>query len=247
MLGSENVSIWSVPERQGRGPRPAYSRAQITETAVRIADTDGLEAASMRRIAAELGTGAMSLYRYVPSRDNLIELMYDHVIGLMGVPDRPTGDWRADLTLVAHNSRATLLHHPWVSGLNRSRPTHGPNQLRLMEFALGALDVGIPIDEILTLIAMLTGYVERTVRGELEWIRERERSGLTPEQWMRQGRSRVRELIASGNYPMFNRVIIDAQLPHMTSDEQFEYGLNRVLDCIACALPGASACSHPRK
>lgn len=102
---------------------------------------------------------------------------------------------------------------------------------------LGALDVGISIDEILTLLDMVNGYVERSVRGEIEWIREMERSGLTPEQWMMQSGPHVRELMNSGDHPMFNRIIKDARLPHMTGDEKFRFGLDRVLDCIAGVLP----------
>ncbi|MFD0690169.1 TetR/AcrR family transcriptional regulator [Actinomadura fibrosa] len=232
-----HAAIWLVPERQGRGPRPAYSRAQITEAAIRIADADGIEAASMRRIAAELGTGAMSLYRYVPSRDDLIELMVDRVLGEDEIPERPSGDWRADLTLIAVSTRATWRRHPWLAGLHRARPAFGPNQLRLIEFALGALDIGIPIDESLTLLNMLNGYVERTVRAEIEWTREKERSGLTPERLMAESGPYVRRLMDSGDYPMFTRIIKEARIPHMTGDEQFRYGLNRVLDCIAGALP----------
>jgi AcrR family transcriptional regulator len=232
----EAVSIFAVPERQGRGPKPAYSRAQITEAAVRIADADGLEAASMRRIAAELGTGAMSLYRYVPSRDDLIELMYDHVIGALDIPDRPTGDWRADLRLVARNTRRAWLAHPWIADLHRPRPTFGPNQLRLIEFGLGALDVGIPVDDIVTLVNMLNGYVVMTVRAEIEWDRERRRSGLTMQDLMRQNSPYVRRLIDSGEHPMFARVVTEAALPHMDPDAQFAYGLERVLDCIASCL-----------
>ncbi|MGP4028154.1 TetR/AcrR family transcriptional regulator [Actinomadura sp. 3N407] len=237
MSGGEHVSIWSIPERQGRGPRPAYSRAQITEAAVRIADADGLEAASMRRIAAELGTGAMSLYRYVPSRDDLIELMADHVLTEMDVPARPTGDWRADLTLIAENTRAMWLRHAWLAGLHRPRATFGPNRLRLVEFAIGALDVGVPIDDALTLLDMLNGYVEHVVRGEIEWERENRRSGITPELWMTRSGPYVRELLDTGAHPMFERVIRDARLPHMTGEERFRHGLERVLDCIAGALP----------
>jgi AcrR family transcriptional regulator len=235
--GEQHVSIWSVPERQGRGPRPAYSRAQITEAAIRIADAEGLEAASMRRIAADLGTGAMSLYRYVPSRDDLIELMVDHALLEMDVPERPTGDWRADLTLIAENTRAVWLRHPWLAGLVRPRATLGPNRLRLLEFAFGALDVGIPIDDMLTLLDMLNGYVERTVRGEIEWTREMRQSGMTPERWMMVSAPYVRELLGTGRYPMFERIVVDARLPHMSSEEQFRYGLGRVLDCIAAILP----------
>ncbi|MFE9099431.1 TetR/AcrR family transcriptional regulator [Actinomadura geliboluensis] len=235
--GEQHVSIWSVPERQGRGPRPAYSRAQITEAAIRIADADGLEAASMRRIAADLGTGAMSLYRYVPSRDDLLELMVDHALLELDIPDRPSGDWRADLTLIAENTRAVWLRHPWLAGLHRPRATMGPNRLRLLEFAFGALDVGIPIDQMLTLLDMLNGYVERVVRGEIEWMREMRQSGMTPERWMLHSGPYVQELLGTGRYPMFERIVMDARLPHMSAEEQFRYGLDRVLDCIGGVLP----------
>lgn len=244
--GEQHVSIWSMPERQGRGPRPAYSRAQITEAAIRIADAEGLEAASMRRIAADLGTGAMSLYRYVPSRDDLIDLMIDHALLEMDTPDRPTGDWRADLTLIAENTRAVWRRHPWLAGLHRPRITLGPNRLRLLEFAFGVLDVGIPIDKMLILLDMLNGYVERVVRGEIEWTREMQENGMTPERWMMQSAPYVRELLDTGRYPMFERIVRDARLPHMDREEQFRYGLDRVLDCIAGALP-PSAARHPRQ
>ncbi|MFA1543655.1 TetR/AcrR family transcriptional regulator [Actinomadura monticuli] len=238
MAGAERqVSIWSVPERQGRGPRPAYSRAQITEAAIRIADADGLEAASMRRIAADLGTGAMSLYRYVPSRDDLLDLMIDHVLLEADIPAHPSGDWRADLTLIAESTRRMWLRHPWLAGQQRPRAAFGPNRLRLLEFAFGALDVGIPVDEMFILLDMLNGYVERVVRGEIEWAREMRQSGLTPERWMLDSAPYVRELLDSGRYPMFRRIVVDARLPHMTPEEQFRYGLDRVLDCIAGALP----------
>ncbi|WP_309237259.1 TetR/AcrR family transcriptional regulator [Actinomadura sp. BRA 177] len=230
-------SIWSIPEGQGRGSRPAYSRAQITGAAIRIADADGLDAASMRRIAADLGTGAMSLYRYVPSRDDLIELMIDHVLLEADVPERPTGDWRADLTLIAENTRRMWLRHPWLAGLQRPRATFGPNRMRLLEFAFGALDVGFPIDEIFILLDMLNGYVERVVRGEIEWAREMRQSGMTPQRWMTESAPYVRELLGTGRYPMFERIVMDARLPHMSAEEQFRYGLDRVLDCIAAARP----------
>lgn len=235
--GEQHVSIWSIPERQGRGPRPAFSRAQITEAAIRIADAEGLEAASMRRIAADLGTGAMSLYRYVPSREDLVELMADHVLLEMGIPERPSGDWRADLTLVAENTRAVWLRHTWLAGLLRPRATLGPNRLRLVEFAFGALDVGIPIDDMLTLLEILNGYVEHAVRGEIAWTREMRQSGMTPERWMTQSAPYVRELLDSGRHPMFERVVRDARMPHLSGEEQFRCGLERVLDCIAGALP----------
>jgi AcrR family transcriptional regulator len=239
---SEYVNIWMRPERPARGPRPAYSRAQITRAAVRIADAEGLDAASMRRIAAEIGTGAMSLYRYVPSRDDLIDLMLDHVHGELDLPGTPSGDWRADLTLLAGRLRAASLRHPWFAEAARARPDAlGPGALRTLEFGLGALDVGLPIDDILILFGLLTAHVDNTVRQELAWEETRRRSGMTREQWMLRSSPYVQRLIASGEHPMFTRVVKDARQPHMGPEAAFRYGLERVLDCIEAALPTVPA------
>jgi AcrR family transcriptional regulator len=237
--GSEYVNIWMRPERPARGPRPAYSRAQITEAAVRIADAEGLEAASMRRIAAEIGTGAMSLYRYVPSRDDLLELMVDHVIGELDLPERPSGDWRADLTLLAERTRAMRLRHPWMSETRRARSAFGPNQLRMLEFGMGTLDVGIPIDDIMILVGLVTGYVDNAVQEQMAWEAEWRRSGISKENWMGRSAPYVHQLISSGQHPMLARIVMDARQPHMDPEAGFRYGLERVLDCVQAALPSA--------
>jgi hypothetical protein len=75
------VSIWEVPEYGGRGPRPKHSRAAIAGAAVSVADTEGIDAVTMRRVAAGLGMATMSLYNYVPSKEHLIQLMIDQVSG----------------------------------------------------------------------------------------------------------------------------------------------------------------------
>lgn len=237
MSDAEYVNIWMRPERPARGPKPAYSRAQITEAAVRIADAEGLEAATMRRIAAEIGAGAMSLYRYVPSRDDLIDLMADRLQGEIDVEGMPSGDWRADLTRYAHGLRAMWLRHPWIATVHRSRPSFGPNQLRLIEGAAGALDAHVPIDENLALMGILNGYVEGAVRDEISWAEEVRRSGLSEPEWMARSFPRVQQLIASGEYPIFAKIVTEARQLHLSRDDQFRYGLERILDCIAAALP----------
>jgi AcrR family transcriptional regulator len=236
--GDGYVTIWMRPERPARGPRPAYSRAQITEAAVRIADAEGLDAASMRRIAAEIGTGAMSLYRYVPSRDELLELMIDHVIGEQDLPAEPSGDWRADLTLLAEGARAMGLRHPWYTEAERGRPSlGGPNQLRLLEFGMSAVDLGQPVDDILILFGLLLGYVQNSLRQELAWDELRRRSGMTRQAWMYRSSAYAQQLIDSGEHPMFTRIVKEARQPHMDPDAAFRYGLERVLDCIQALLP----------
>jgi len=74
--------IWARPERRGRGPAPSLRREDIAKEAVKIADADGIEAVSMRSLAAALGVGATSLYRYVESKEEVIDLMVDHTFGV---------------------------------------------------------------------------------------------------------------------------------------------------------------------
>ncbi|MFG3253304.1 TetR/AcrR family transcriptional regulator [Streptomyces sp. NPDC048172] len=237
MPDAEYVNIWMRPERATYGPTPVYSRAKITEAAVRIADAEGLEAATMRRIAADIGTGAMSLYRYVPNRENLVELMADQVMGEIDVTDMPSGDWRADLTRYADEQRAMWMRHPWIATVQRSLPSFGPNQLVLVERLMGVLDPFIPIDENLSLVALLSSYVESTVREEISTARGIRRSGLSESEWMERSYPYIDRLVKSGEYPIFTKVVMEARQPHLSRDDQFRNGLKRVLDCIAAALP----------
>lgn len=240
MTGAEYMNIWMRPERPARGPKPAYSRPQIADAAVRIADAEGLQAATMRRIAAEIGAGAMSLYRYVPSRDDLIELMTDRLMGEIDVEGLPSGDWRADLARYANGLRAMWLRHPWIATVHRSLPSFGPNHLLLIERVMGALDAHVSIDGNLALMAILNGYIEGAVRDEVSWAEEVRRSGLSEPEWLARSYPRIHQLLASGGYPIFSRIVMEARQPRLTRDGQFRYGLERVLDCIAAALPPAA-------
>ncbi|MFD8702840.1 TetR/AcrR family transcriptional regulator [Kitasatospora sp. NPDC059648] len=245
MTDAEYVNIWMRPERPARGPKPAYSRAQIAEAAVRIADAEGLEAATMRRIAAEIGAGAMSLYRYVPSRDDLVLLMADRLMGEIDVDGMPSGDWRADLARYAHGLRAMWLRHPWIATAHRALPVFGPQQLRLIEAVMGVLDAHVPIDENLALMALLNGYVEGAARDEVSWAEEVRRSGVSESEWLARSYPYVQQLLESGRYPIFGRIATEARQPRMGRDEQFGSGLERVLDCIAAALPAAVPAAPP--
>lgn len=126
------------PERAAVGRPAQRSRAEITAAAVAIADREGLDAVSMRRVAAELGTGAASLYRYVETREELLDLMSDAAGGRVPLPE-PTGDWLADLVAVAERSREILYRHPWLADLAITRPVLGPNGIALLEHVLTVL------------------------------------------------------------------------------------------------------------
>lgn len=132
------ASIWMRPERSPVGRPAQWSRAEITEVALRIADADGLDTVSMRRVAAGLGTGAASLYRYVETREDLLDLMTDAVAAEYELAP-PTGDWLADLIGFGEQARASFRRHHWLAGLAMTRPVIGPNGVGLMEHFLALL------------------------------------------------------------------------------------------------------------
>ncbi|MFD9009125.1 TetR/AcrR family transcriptional regulator [Streptomyces sp. NPDC059552] len=198
---AEPEVIWSRPQRAGRGPRPAHSRESIASEAVRIADEEGIEAVSMRRVAAGIGAGTMSLYNYVPRKEDLYELMVDAVSGEYEFP-APTGDWRADLLVLARGTRALMHRHPWLPRLLTPVYGFGPNALRYLEYTLDCLaPLDVPDAEKLELVAAVNGTVATYVAGELA-LAERARS--LP--WSEAEEQRVRTAwlgsrLASGEYP----------------------------------------------
>jgi AcrR family transcriptional regulator len=160
-------SIWMRPERASVGRPAQRSRAEITAVAMDIADHEGLDAVSMRRVAAELGTGAASLYRYVETREELLDLMTDAAGGEYSLP-APTGDWLADLVAVGEQSRVILRRHPWLPSLILTRPVIGPKSIALLEHVLAVL-AGHPADlsAKLEAFAMLNGMTATFVLHEL--------------------------------------------------------------------------------
>ncbi|MFJ4781185.1 TetR/AcrR family transcriptional regulator [Streptomyces sp. NPDC088762] len=199
---AEPEVIWARPQRAGRGPRPAHSRESIAAEAVRIADAEGIDAVSMRRVAAGIGAGTMSLYNYVPRKEDLYELMVDAVSGEYEFT-APTGDWQADLLALARQTRALMHRHPWVPRLLSPVYGFGPNALRYLEHSLACL---VPLDaagpEKLELVAAVNGTVATYVTGELALA---ERARTLP--WSEAAEQRVRTAwlgsrLATGEYPL---------------------------------------------
>jgi AcrR family transcriptional regulator len=231
--------IWNRPERAARGPVPSHSRREIATAAVILADTQGIEAVSMRALAAELGVAATSLYRYVARKDELIELMVDAVMG-EDLRFEISGGWRQDLHSFAHALRAMILRHPWMAAPSAGLRSFGPKTAERYEEVLGTIDgLGLDIDQMLVMVETVDAYV----RGRaLEEISEQEavrRSGLDQEQWMETQIPYISSLIESGRYPLLTRVVFDARAPHDRDRLRhgFDQGLERVLDGLAMMLP----------
>jgi AcrR family transcriptional regulator len=238
-MGSSRKVIWERPERAAHGPAPSLSRHEITSAAVRLAETQGIEAVSMRALAVELGVGAASLYRYVARKDELIDLMVDAMMG-DDLQFEVSGDWRRDLRSFAHGLRAMTLRHPWMAVPSAGLRNFGPNTARRYEEVLSTIDgLGLDIDEMLVMVETLDAYVRGRALEELAEQEAVRRSGLNQQQWMQTQVPYIKSLIDSGQYPLLTRVVLDAQAPHDPDRlaHGFDVGLERVLDGLATMLP----------
>jgi AcrR family transcriptional regulator len=231
--------------RGPRGPR-GLSREDIVATAIGIADAEGTGAVSMRRIARDLHVGAMSLYWYVESRDELHQLMLERLHGEIEAPE-PSGDWRADLAAYARTYRAALHRHPWAIDFLGAGPPSGPNDARNADRLLGALD-GLGLDEMTTMWALLTvgthvmGAALREIQ-EIRWHRaaDEARAEMTDEEVAAARQEFARMIRGSGRYPHLTKIFdadIDPDAPQ-TQDARFEFGLACVLDGIAARIRAA--------
>jgi AcrR family transcriptional regulator len=232
-------SVWMRLEdsaKSSRGPQPGLSRAEITSAAIRLADAEGLEAVSMRRVAAELGSGTMSLYRYVKSRDELVELMYDQVQGEHDLPEKPSGDWRADLMRLAVQNRHVALRHPWMAGLFIARPSIGPRSLWLMNFGLSTMDsLDLDIDMVMGFAGSVSAYARGFVQAELAESEAVRRTGLTEDAWRAATAPYIGQVVTAERYPALHRFMVEGDdFPDM--DKAFEAGVGMVLDGIELAI-----------
>ncbi|WP_214413349.1 TetR/AcrR family transcriptional regulator [Sphaerisporangium fuscum] len=223
----------SAERQEDRRPRLTHRR--IAEAAFEIADTEGLDAVTMRRVAKELGAATMSLYRYVESKEELHELLLDEAVGRMGLPERRTGDWRADLRELAVRQLAEFRRRPWIITLQSATPTFGPNTLQTSEYAMSLLDgLGFTIDEMMQIFNLVRAHVTSLVRAERQVEAALQRAGLDEEQWQAAHAPYLRELMSSGRYPYLERIIAEAE--HLPVDTAFEFGLEILLDGVAARL-----------
>jgi AcrR family transcriptional regulator len=231
--------IWSRPEPAGR--RPRFSREQIAAAALAIADAEGFEAVSMRKIAAALGAGTMSLYRYIATKADLMALLDDALLGEALVPeDEMPSDWREALATVARRTRATLLRHTWavhaLYSLDGARSERaGPNGLRHFEQSLAALD-GAPlgIQAKGELLAIVDDYVIGHALQAGGLIARFGGSRRIPASVVEDF---VASQLASGDYPHVQELLAGPAAQSLVDpdrlEERFEHGLRLLIDGFA--------------
>jgi AcrR family transcriptional regulator len=233
--------LWLPPlsaRRPGRGGprrgRQPLSRERIVSTAIALADAEGVDAISLRRIARELDVGNMTLYWHIASRDELLALMIDAVEGEFEIP-APSGDWRADLTTTARAIRTALVRHGWMASLIGFRRSVGPNELVHLEHALAMLtEAPLELDvaaALRILMAMETYVLGFALRDQQELGIERaggSRLGVDDADGAVKGY--MKRLGETGRYPNLTRMFREGIA--LSRDERFEYGLARMLDGV---------------
>jgi AcrR family transcriptional regulator len=237
------AAAWGVRERPHKGPKPGLSLGRIVEAAVRVADTEGLDAVSMGRVAAELGTAPMSLYRHVSAKEELLTLMVDAAWG--PAPDRPVPvgpvpgeDWRAGLARWAWAMRAGARRHPWVVRIPLNGLPIMPNEVAWFENALACLaGTGLSEARKASVIMLLSGYVRNVATTEADIGAAIRASGLDPDQWMASYPRMLAELADPLRFPALTRFIAAGVFDVADDpDDEFIFGLDRILDGVAVLI-----------
>ncbi|RKE23285.1 TetR/AcrR family transcriptional regulator [Streptomyces sp. TLI_171] len=222
--------LWGPPARPTRGPKPALSLESIARAGVEIADTEGLAAVSMQRVAGLLAFTKMSLYRYVPGKSELVALMVEHTVGAPPPPsDAP---WRSQLAEWARRMAAVFAAHPWLlDALAGPRPT-GPRELAWLERVVAALDgLGLTGAERMDAAVLLVGHVRSIAAQERQ-----SRDGSPEAELLRALGGLIRE--HGEHYPALAAALDE---PGGGRDDAFDFGIERILDGLAALIDRRAA------
>ncbi|MFF0431634.1 TetR/AcrR family transcriptional regulator [Streptomyces sp. NPDC004327] len=225
------MTVWDRPEPPNR-PVP-LDRERIVAAAVALADEGGLEAVSVRKVAARLNAGPMRLYGYISTKQELFDLMVDEVQGEI-LPREQPGDWREALLVLAHRTRQAALRHEWLADLLGSRPALGPNGLALTEATLAALDGLADIDTVMRAVETVSAYSAGAIRREIANLRAERATGLSKREWQRASGPHVTRMLATGRFPALAKAVHDAT--DVDAETSFATGLDWILDTVATKL-----------
>ena len=221
--------MWALDMKPTRGPKPTLTLERIVSAAIEIADAEGLEALSMRKVAEALGVGTMSLYRYVPGKAELLDLMLDQTNSQDPSLDRLGDDWRTAMEELGRSIWRLYLRHPWLPFVDQSRPLLGPNSLDGFEVALRSLaGSGLTDQQKVNAIGVIEAFVSSAARMHHNAVTAEQRTGLSTEEfWEAQGPV-IEKAMSTGRYPLI--ATLDEDTFASTGEEFFEFGLLCLLD-----------------
>jgi AcrR family transcriptional regulator len=218
-----------------RGPKQRTTVDAVIASGIALADDEGLDTFSMRKVAERLGMGVMSTYTYVPGRDELIGLMVDQVLG-----ERPhpvlRGDLEARLDAVARHLWDEYRRHPWLLQVDTSRPWLGPNLADRYEWELSAVEgIGVTDIEMDQIVTLLAGFVSSAARSARDMERTQQQSGMSDAEWWEINAPLLEKVMDGAKYPLSGRVgQASGEAYNAASNPQlaFEFGLARVIGGI---------------
>lgn len=230
--------LWRDPAAVPRhGPSQQLSVEQVVAAATALADAEGLEAVTMRRVAQRLGVAAMSLYTYVPGKAELLDLMLDAAYLRMPRASTTGQPWRQRLTTIAAENQALFQAHPWAAAISTARPPLGPGQMAKYEHELTALD-GLGLDDIQMDAALthLLGFVQAWARAAADAADAADAAAgdaLDDEQWWAASAPVLADVLDPEAYPLAVRVGTAAGTAHRAAyspAHAYEFGLQVILD-----------------
>ncbi|MGW0804013.1 TetR/AcrR family transcriptional regulator C-terminal domain-containing protein [Nonomuraea sp. NPDC002799] len=229
------------------GPKPGLSVDAIVEAAIAVADGEGMAALSMRRVGERLGRTGMALYTYVPSKGELVDLMYDQALAELPASYDLGGGWRAAVTSWAEHTLACYLRHPWVLQVSQARPVLGPNEFAALESLVAILrETGLRPGRLRGVVALLSDFVRGAAKTVSESRLAPSATGVSDEEWWR-ARSSLLEEVAPGFAGRFPGVVwVESEddgppedtsyLEHRVVSETFAVGLTVLLDGVQTAM-----------
>lgn len=230
--------LWREPPGVGRrGPAQSLTVDSVVAAATELADREGLGAVTMRRAAAALGVGAMTLYTYTPGRSELVDLMLDAAYLGMSRADTSGRPWRARLAAVAEENRMLFERHPWAATLAASRPPLGPGLMAKYDHELAALD-GLGLDDVQmdACLTHLLGFVQGCARAAADARAAQIDSAMSDQQWWDAHAPLLARIFDAEDYPLAARVGAAAGAAQGTAydpSHAYVFGLARTLDGLA--------------
>lgn len=234
--------LWREPGygASGRGPKQGRTIDEVVAAAIELADTAGLAAVTMRRVAAALDVAPMSLYTYVPGKAELLDLMLDTVYRQMPRADRAGESWRTRVEAVARENRALFDRHPWVAAVSTVRPPLGPGLMAKYEHELRAFEgLGLDDVEMDAALTYLLSFVQAAARAAVDARTAQRDSAQNDEQWWAANQPLLARVFDENSYPTAARVGAAAGAAHGAAyhpDHAYEFGLQRVLDGLGVLI-----------
>jgi len=226
--------LWRRDELDRR-PRLGLSLDRVVQSGIEVADSDGLAAVSMKRVAERLGFTTMSLYRYVKSKDELLLLMHDTLWQPPGGLDAPHEGWRADLARWTREQHLLMRRHPWLDDVRLIERAGTPSQIAWIELGLRALtDAPLTEHHKMAILLLLSGYATMQVRFAGVAADAAREGDFRPDQATEAFGELLRTFVDPERFPALMRAVQGGAFAPVGRDTYaaFDFGLDLMLDGI---------------